>query len=75
MAENMSLADQAIEALAMVKAMDDSMSMEHPHRHSVRNLRRTAEDILRHAFRQAVDLAYQAQDLGPLVDNVRAEKR
>ena len=40
MAENMSLADQAVQALAMVKAMDENLNMEHPERHAIRNMQR-----------------------------------
>ncbi len=74
MAEHPSLADQAVMALSMVKAMGESrMSLEHPERHAIRSMKRVAEQILETAFRQAIDLAYQSADLPKLVDEVRAE--
>ena len=71
MAENMSLADQAVQALAMVKAMDASIENTDPHRHIVRSLKRMAEARLSQAFREAQEMAYMAQDLPTLVDGVR----
>jgi hypothetical protein len=71
MAENMSLADQAVQALAMVKAMDASIENTDPHRHIVRGLKRMAEARLSQAFREAQEIAYMAQDLPALVDGVR----
>ena len=74
MAENLSLADQAVRTLAAVRAMDESMSLDRPERHSVRNMKRLAEAILTRAFSEANDLAYQSTDLTSLVDNVRHEE-
>ena len=71
MAENMSLADQAVQALAMVKAMDASIENTDPHRHIVRSLKRMAEARLSQAFREAQEMAYMAQELPALVDGVR----
>jgi hypothetical protein len=73
MAENMSLADQAVAALAAVVAMDAGMDMSHPERHSIRTLKRLAEARMSQAFREAQELAYMATDLTSLVDNVRKE--
>lgn len=72
MAENMSLADQAVQALAMVKAMDDDLDMEHLERHAVRNMQRVAEQTMAAAFRTAIDLAWQAKDLRKLAREIEA---
>lgn len=74
MAENMSLADQAVQAIAMVKAMDADVTNENPQRHAVRNLKRLAEGCLADGMRRAIDLAWQAKDLTSLVDDVRKEE-
>lgn len=71
MAENTSLADQAVQALAMVRAMDSSIENTDPHRHIVRSLKRMAEKRLADAFAEAQGFAYMAQDLPTLVDGVR----
>lgn len=63
MAENMSLADQAVQALAMVQAMDESVDNEHPERHMVRSMKRVAQQALAAAFRNAIDVAWMAKDL------------
>ena len=63
MAENMSLADQAVQALAMVKAMDEGVDNEHPERHMVRSMKRVAQRSLEAAFRNAIDVAWMAKDL------------
>ncbi len=63
MAENMSLADQAVQALAMVKAMDEGVENEHPERYAVRSMKRVAEQALAAAFRNAIDVAWLAKDL------------
>ncbi len=67
MAETMSLADQAVQALAMVRAMDEGLDMEHPERHAVRNLKRLAEQTIAAAMRTAIDMAWQAKDLRDMV--------
>jgi len=74
MAENRSLADEAVAALAAVGAMTDGMDLNHPERHSVRNLKQAAEEVLRNAFRTAQTLAYMGSDLTSLVDNVRLDE-
>lgn len=71
MAENMSLADQAVQALSMVKAMDDGIDNDMPHRHIVRGMKRVAEQKIAAALREAIDLAWMAQELPRLVDGVR----
>ena len=63
MAENMSLADQAVQAIAMVKDMDKGVDNEHPERHVVRSMKRVAEQALAAAFRNAIDVAWMAKDL------------
>lgn len=72
MSENMSLADQAVQALAMVKAMDEGLDMEHPERHAVRSMQRVAEQQIAAAFRVAIDLAWQAKDLRKLAREIEA---
>lgn len=59
----MSLADDVVIALAEVRAIGENMDNEHPMRHAVRSMKRTAEDIIGNAMRQATDLAYQATRL------------
>lgn len=68
---NMSLADQAVHVLALVRAMDASIQNTDPHRHIVRALKRMAEKRLSDAFDEAQGLAYLAQDVPSLVDGVR----
>lgn len=74
MTENMSLADQAVAALAAVTAMDAGMDMNHPERHSIRTLKRLAEARLAQAFREAQEFAFMATDLTSLVNVVRKEE-
>ncbi len=74
MAENMTLADQAVQALAMVKAMDEGLELEHPERHAIRNLKRTAQNVLEAGLRYAIDLAWQADDLRKLAREIEATK-
>lgn len=71
MAENLSLADQAVQALSMVKAMDANVDNDSPHRHIVRGMKRVAEQKIAAALREAIDLAWMAQELPALVDGVR----
>jgi poly-gamma-glutamate capsule biosynthesis protein CapA/YwtB (metallophosphatase superfamily) len=62
----MSLADDTIAALQAIKAIGenlDSLNDEHPMRHAVRGMKRTAEAILTDAIKQATDIAYQANQL------------
>ena len=72
MAENMSLADQAVRALAMVKAMDENLNMEHPERHAIRNMQRIAKQVIEAGLRSATDLAWQAQDLREMARQIEA---
>ena len=73
MAVGSTLNAHAAQALAKVMAMDQGMDMSDPHRHAVRNLKFLAERSLRDAFRLAMDLAAQAEDLAELVENVGAK--
>lgn len=75
MVENMSLADKAVEVLAMVKAMDTDMTNDRPERHQVRNLKRLAEAAVDEGFRRAVDFAWMAKDLQSLVAEVEKQTR
>lgn len=72
MAENMSLADQAVQALAMVKAMDENLNMEHPERHAIRNMQRIAKQVIEAGLRSAIDLAWQAQDIREMARQIEA---
>jgi len=74
MAENMSLADQVIHALAEVRAMDAGIDLEHPERHAVRSLKRAAEQTIANAMREAVDLAWQAKGIRELAREIEAAK-
>ena len=74
MAENMSLADQVIQALAEVRGMDAGMEMEHPERHAVRNLKRVAEQLIAGAMRTAIDLAWQAKDIREMTRAIETDK-
>lgn len=58
-----SLADSAVIALAEVRAIGEKLDNEHPMRHAVRSMKRTAEQILSDAMRQATDISYQAKQL------------
>ena len=68
------LEHEAFEALALVASLGEICGdLERPERHAVRNLRRTAETLLMEAFKNAKSIAYEAKDLGQLVDKTRAE--
>jgi hypothetical protein len=69
-----SLADKAVQALALLQAMDADITLKHPERHAVRSLKRIAAQALDAALRQVVDLAYQAKDLSTLVREIEAER-
>lgn len=58
-----SLADSAVDTIAAVRAMGEGLPLEAPERHTVRNMKRVAEDIIGNALRQARDIAYQAEYL------------
>jgi hypothetical protein len=75
MAEQMSLADQAVETLAMVRAMTANMDNDRPERHQVRQLKRLAEAAIQEGLRRAQELAYLAQDLPNLVQEVEKQTR
>lgn len=75
MAQNMSLADQAVQALAMVQAMDDGMDIENPERHAVYSMRRIAEQAISAGFRTAIDLAWEAKDLRKLAREIEASDK
>lgn len=70
MVETMSLADKAVEVLAMVKAMDADMTNDRPERHQVRNLKRMAEAAIDEGLRRAAEFAWMAKDLPSLVAEV-----
>jgi hypothetical protein len=74
MAENMSLADRAVQALAMVKAMGENLDMEHPERHAIRRLQRVAQQVLEAGLNSAIELALQAEDLRTLAREIEATK-
>ena len=61
--QTQSLADCAVSAISDVLAIGENMDDEHPMRHAVRNMKRTAEQIIADAMRQATELAYQAKKL------------
>lgn len=75
MAENMSLADQAVQALAMVKAMDECLDMQHPERHVIRGMKRVAQQVIEAGLRSAIDLAWQAQDLRRMTREMEASDK
>lgn len=58
-----SLADCAVSALAEVRAIGETLDNEHPMRHTVRNMKRMAEQIMSDAMRQATELSYNAERL------------
>lgn len=74
MAENMSLADQAVQALAAVKAIGAELTNDDPERHQVRLLQRLAEAQIAAGLRQAIDLAYMAKDLRALVKELEGDE-
>lgn len=75
MVKNMSLADKAVDVLAMVKAMDADMTNDRPERHQVRNLKRLAEDAIDEGLRRAAEFAWMAKDLPSLVAEVDKQAR
>lgn len=74
MAENMSLADQAVQTLAAVKAIDADVTNDHPERHQVRTLRRLAESAIAVGLRHAMELAWMAKDLRNMVKNLEDDR-
>lgn len=75
MAEHMSLADQAVDVLGMVRAMDADMTNDRPERHQVRTLKRMAEAAIAEGLRRAAELAWMAKDLPSLVAEVDKQAR
>lgn len=73
MAENMSLAEQFVDVLAMVRAMDADMTNDRPERHQVRALKRVAEAAIAEGLRRAAEAAWMAKDLPSLVAEVRKQ--
>lgn len=63
MDQQTSLADQAFEAVALVRAICDDIDNDDPERHIVRNLKRLAEQNLEASFRLAIDIAHQAKQV------------
>ena len=70
MADNLSLADQAVEVLGMVRAMDADLTNDRPERHQVRNMKRMAEAAIGEGLRRAAEFAWMAKDLPRLVAEV-----
>lgn len=68
MSDARSLADAAVETLAAIRAMDDGMTLDHPERHVIRDLKRTAESIVADALRQAQGLTFTAAGLRSLME-------
>ena len=58
-----SLADLAVQTLAMVAEMDAGLDMEHPERHVIRNLKLVAQSSIEDAFRSATRMALLAKDM------------
>ncbi len=61
MSERRSLADRAIESLAMVRDLESGIDKNKPERFIVWGLKNVAEQILGDAFARAIDIAVQAQ--------------
>ena len=59
----MSLADDVVICLAEVRSIGFNIDGDHPMRHAVHGMQRSAEDILSNAARQASNLAHQAHRL------------
>lgn len=63
MSERQSLADQAVQTLAAVSRIGEGMSNESPERHTIRSMKRIAEQAIESGLRIAMDLSYQAENL------------
>lgn len=72
-ADNLSVADRAVEALAAVKAMDQGVGLEHPERRAIREMKQIALKIISDALESATRLAYQASDLRDLAAAIKTE--
>lgn len=70
---SLSLADDMVTAMSEVKRTGVSMDDEHPMRHVIRSMKRTAEQILADAALRATDLAYQTVQLERDYEKVRAD--
>lgn len=75
MAEQKSIADSAVDTLAAVRAMGQSLDLCCPERHAVRELKQVAEAILIDALRQARGLAFVAESMTDLRQKIEAEAR
>lgn len=70
-----SLADKAVEVLAMVRTMDADITNDRPERHQVRNLKRLAEAAIDEGLRRAAEFVWMAKDLPSLVAEVEKQTR
>lgn len=71
MTVNETIADQAVGALATVRAMTTRCDNDHPERHALREVRRAAEETLLNAFRQVRTLALVAETICDFADEVK----
>ncbi len=71
MTDHPSLADQAVEALAAIKALDERCQNEYPERHAMREVRRAAVSALSDAFRRVTELARVAECVRDFADSVK----
>ena len=55
-------------------AINEGMTIDHPERHIVRDIKREAEALVSNALRSARGLAYAAEDLRKLHRKQEAEK-
>lgn len=58
-----SLAERTVYALARVQVIGATMSSNHPMRHTVRNLKRMAEQTISDAIQKATDISYLAEQV------------
>jgi hypothetical protein len=63
MSDRASLADRAVDALAAVSRMDETVTNEHDERHYIRSLKRHAEAIIMDALTRARELAYLGEQI------------
>lgn len=75
MADQPSLADRAVHALALVAAMDSTVTSDSPERHIVWDLKNHAEQTLSAAFSQALRLSYLAGSARRVVQEVTDEAK
>lgn len=66
MAEQQTLAEQAVEALAAVRGITEGLELESPERHALRELKHTAEAIIGSALDQAMRLVETAGEVKKL---------